>query len=153
MYGWSALQYQAWARGYIDISGESPNDVILYTEHVLEFWLDGVPHFGGDFYAYRRAPLVLHLDPGHHQLDVRLIRDVRAMGGIGSPDIEVSLEVRRAAEPLELSEAGILISDVVEGRLAGSLGSITVRNNGRQPLEIISIRALHVSIFSSCLTH
>ncbi|KAF2097456.1 hypothetical protein NA57DRAFT_41840 [Rhizodiscina lignyota] len=145
VYGWSALQYQAWARGHIDVAGDTAEDVVLYTESILEFWLDGVPHFGGDFYGYRRAPLVLHLDPGRHQLDVRLVRDVRAMGGAALPSIEVHLEVRRAAEPLEFSDSGLLISDVVEGRLAGSLGSATLRNNGKATLEIVSIRELNVS--------
>ena len=146
VYGWSALQYQAWARGHIDVAGPSVEDVVLYTDNILEFQVDGVPHFGGDFYALRRAPLVLHLEPGRHQLDIRLVRDVRAMGGTGTPEIEAHIELRRATQPLELSEAGILIADAVKGELATSLGSMILRNNGKTTLEVIGVRVKDASL-------
>ncbi|KAL8952695.1 MAG: hypothetical protein Q9222_001394 [Ikaeria aurantiellina] len=85
VYGWPALQYQAWTRGVITVHEKVTQTVILYTDYVLEFWVDDNPYFGGDFYAFRRAPMVVHLDPGDHRLDVRIIRDLRAMGGVGEP--------------------------------------------------------------------
>lgn len=146
VYGWSALQYQAWARGYIEINGPATEDVVLYTDGLLEFNIDGIPYFGGDFYSQRRAPAVLHLEPGRHQLDLRLTRDVRAMGGIDQPSIEVKLEARISEQPLELSEDGILISDVVSGKFVSSLGSITIRNNVQNDLKVIGIQSTDVSL-------
>lgn len=145
VYGWAALQWQAWARGEITIAGKSAQMLVLYTEHVLEFWLDEKPHFGGDFYAFRKAPIVFHLSPGQHRLDVRLIRDVRAMGGIGAPDIAISLEARAVSTSLEIAENGILLPDIVDGRLASHLGRLVVRNNDCVPIEVFNIACEGVS--------
>ena len=68
VYGWSALQYQAWARGKIIVEARTQQKVVLYTDHILEFWIDDRPFYGGDFYAFRNAPLVLKLSPGEHQI-------------------------------------------------------------------------------------
>jgi len=37
VYGWAALQYQAWVRGYLNIVPDSVQDVVLYTDSTLEF--------------------------------------------------------------------------------------------------------------------
>lgn len=136
VYGWAALQYQAWARGSITVRGSQPQTFLLYSDHVLEFWVDDEPYFGGDYYAYRNAPLVLHLPPGAHRLDVRLVRDVRIMGAVGQPTITVNLEVKPASGKLVLADK-VLISDVVDGRLASPYCSVTVRNEGLVPVEVI----------------
>lgn len=68
VYGWSAFQYQAWARGKLTVEDETEQKVVLYTDHVIEFWVDDRPTFGGDFYAFRNAPLILHLSPGEHKI-------------------------------------------------------------------------------------
>ncbi|KAI9815677.1 MAG: hypothetical protein M1827_002073 [Pycnora praestabilis] len=142
IYGWAAVQYQAWARGTISIGGNSDQTVLLYTEHILEFWVDGKSYFGGDFYAYRRAPLVLCLSPGPHQLDVRLVYDVRAMGGLGEPIIHVDIEARVATGDLVAEKDRILVADVVDGVLASGLASIPLRNEGPQVITIWSITSL-----------
>lgn len=37
-------------------------------DHVIEFWIDDQSYFGGDLYAFRKAPLVLDLSPGEHKI-------------------------------------------------------------------------------------
>ena len=151
-YGWAALQYQAWARGYLNIATDSTQSILLFTDHVLEFFVDDTHYFGGDFYAYRRAPLVLHLKPGIHKFDIRLVRDVRAMGGIGEPKVNVKLEVEIANRGLAIVEQKLLISDVVDETLASPFASVPVRNEGLGWLSITKIESLTVcsGAFCSC---
>ncbi|KAF2182801.1 hypothetical protein K469DRAFT_220618 [Zopfia rhizophila CBS 207.26] len=141
VYGWAAVQYQAWARGEIVVNAAVTQHVILYTDMALEFWVDDVHYFGGDFYAYRKAPPVLHLSPGSHKIDVRLIRDVRAMGGVLEPTIDVVLELQQTSGSLELAKPGVLMADVVDGKLASSIGSIALRNSGEDDIEIVDVQS------------
>ena len=142
IYGWAALQYQAWARGQIVIHAGQSKTVLLYTDNVLEYTVDGEHYFGGDFYAYRRAPLVLQLTPGVHQLDVRLIRDVRAMGGVGKPLLHVNIKVELSTNDLVVVEDKILLPEIVAGRLVSSLGSVPLRNEGQKWTNILTIRSM-----------
>ncbi|KAF2462360.1 hypothetical protein BDY21DRAFT_12635 [Lineolata rhizophorae] len=139
VYGWAATQFQAWARGEIVHEGPSALPVVLFSDRIIEFWVDGKSYFGGDFYAYRRAPVVLHLEPGRHRLDVRLVRDVRAMGGIGEPSIQVEMQLQPAAGGFELAEDGILMSAAVTGKLVSPWASVSVRNSGLSDLEIFAL--------------
>jgi hypothetical protein len=139
-YGWPSLQYQAWARGHLRSRAPQLLIVHFHCLGVLEVIIDGRRHFGGDFYSFRRAPLVLRIYPGEHVLhtiDVRLIRDVRAMGG-NDRGIEVQLEVQALKTGVELVESSLLISDVVNGKFASELASIVLRNNGEEPAVITS---------------
>ncbi|KAF1918088.1 hypothetical protein BDU57DRAFT_446112 [Ampelomyces quisqualis] len=150
VYGWAAVQYQAWARGELIIGGNETQHVTLRTDTILEFWVDDQHYFGGDFFAFRRAPPVLHLSPGSHKIDLRLARDVRAFGGTLEPTVDFVIAVEKTSGTLELAKSGILMSDVVDGRLASPIGSISLRNSGEQDIELIEIRASHVSfLFSS----
>ena len=88
VYGWAAVQYQAWVRGQLTVHSNTTIPVILYSDAILEFWVDNVHFFGGDFYSYRKAPPVIDLTPGIHQIELRLVRDVRAFGGILEPTID-----------------------------------------------------------------
>ncbi|ORY18022.1 hypothetical protein BCR34DRAFT_596592 [Clohesyomyces aquaticus] len=140
VYGWAAVQYQAWARGDIVVHGDATQHVILYTSGILEYWLDDAHYFGGDYYSYRRAPPVLHLRPGSHKIDIRLVRDVRAFGGVLEPTIDVVLEAHEVSGTLELAKPGIFISDVVDGSLASSVASMSLRNSGEDDVEVVEIR-------------
>ena len=139
IYGWAALQYQAWARGTLLVHGDSTQTIILNTVNLLEFYVDGVHHFGGDYYGYNTVPLVLHLQPGEHIIDLRLIRDVRSMGGIGKPTINVRLSASVVSRQLHLAKDNALLPDLVDGRLAGALGSITVRNDATESAYISGV--------------
>jgi len=136
VYGWAALQYQAWTRGWLTVNGTSPRTIVLYTDQILEYYIDGQHHFGGDAYAFRKAPLVLHLDPGRHQLDVRLVRDVRAMGGVGEPTIAVTIRAELSHSVMNISSDSIILPDRIGGKPASSFGSVTVRNDGYEDVEI-----------------
>ena len=120
VYGWAASQWQAWTRGYLVITAKSARSIIFYTDNVLEFWVDDDHYFGGDYYAYRRAPLVLHLNPGSHNINVRLIRDVRVMGGIGEPKISVKLKAERSNSSLAIVSQKALIPDIVDNGVLAS---------------------------------
>lgn len=145
-YGWAALQYQAWARGIIVVEGSISQSIILYTENVLEFWIDDNLFFGGDLYAYRRAPLVLQLKPGNHRVDLRLIRDIRIMGGIGEPKITVRLEAHISVLHLAVRDEKLLVPDMVGDHLASSLSSVPVCNEGKDWVEIWNIFSTDVRI-------
>ncbi|CAN9370486.1 unnamed protein product [Alternaria alternata] len=149
VYGWAAVQYQAWARGELHVGGNETQHLVLHTDTILEFWVDDQHYFGGDFYTYRKAPPVLHLQPGSHRIDIRLARDVRAFGGILEPTIDVVVDVQKAIGSLELAKPGILVSDVVDGKLASSIGSVYLRNTGEEEIEILSIQHSSVSLYVS----
>ena len=140
------MQHQAWARGELVVEGDEPLTVLLYADNILEYWIDDESYFGGDFYAYRRAPLVLFLEPGTHKVDIRLIRDVRVMGGIGAPSMSIKLKAERSDGGLVAIQDKLLISDVVAGKLASPYASLPVRNDGRKWIDIQSIEAVSVSI-------
>lgn len=154
IYGWSATQWQAWARTNITVKakggdGDRSRPIQIFTDHVIELKIDGERYFGGDFFAYRRTPLILWLPPGNHLLELRLIRDVRSMGGLDTdPAVEVNIEIREALGFLELLEGSILLSDVVSGQFAMNLGSITVINTGLEDVVVDNIQAGDVRVFS-----
>lgn len=139
VYGWAALQYQAWARGHLTIAASSTQSILLYTDNVLEFWVDDEQYFGGDYYAYRRAPLVLHLDPGSHNVDIRLIRDVRVMGGIGEPKTLIRLKAESSNGSLLPMGQKALIPDIANGVLASPFASVPVCNQGQNSIHILDI--------------
>lgn len=147
-YGWAALQYQAWMRGVLNVGGKRRQTILLYTDRILEFWVDDKPYFGGDLYGFRNAPLVLHLDPGRHKVDLRLIRDVRAMGGGEEATIEVGLQIDERHDRLALDTEKLIISDVVDGKLTNSLASISLRNQSTEWIEICEIVAIGVHILA-----
>ena len=150
VYGWAALQYQAWARGELLVEGDESQTVLLYTDSVLEYWVDDIPYFGGDYYAYRRAPLVLYLRPGAHKIDIRIIRDVRVMGGMG-PSMSIRLKAERSPGGLAVMEKKLLVSDVVNSSLASPYASLPVRNDGNMSMEIRDIKAVSVSTDTSIM--
>lgn len=145
IYGWASLQYQAWTRGRLVIDGDSPQMIVIYTDNVLEFWVDDQSYFGGDFYAFRRAPLVLRLDPGSHKVDVRLIRDVRVMGGVGNPSIRIKLEARISENSLTVTGEPLL-PDLFAGKLASHLASVSIRNEEMEWIDVQDIKSVNVGI-------
>lgn len=144
VYGWAALQFQAWARGTISINADHAKPVLLYLENVLEFWVDGRSYFGGDFYSYRRAPLVLYLEPGQHRLDIRLIRDARVMGATGEASIRIGIEAIVSHSDLKAVESKLLVPDLVDGKLSSHLASIPLRNEGSNWIQILGAETVDV---------
>lgn len=145
IHGWAAIQYQAWARGNLIVDADFSETVVLYSDNVLEFWVDDRLHFGGDFYGYRIAPLVLHLEPGFHKVDVRLVRDVRAMGAVGEPSLCVRMEAQKANGGLVVV-GDLLLPDLVDGKLASHVGSVTIRSEENEWIEVWDIQTIDVSM-------
>jgi hypothetical protein len=145
VYGWAATQYQGWARGEVQVSGNEMQTVILHTDRLLEYWIDDTHYYGGDFYSYRRAPPVLHLEPGTHTIDIHFIRDVRAMGGVTEPTIDIVLDLKTCSSTTEVVGNGILVSDVINDTFAGKYASVTLRNPRRQPVIVQNIVSSEVS--------
>jgi hypothetical protein len=145
VYGWPALQYEAWARGNVTITSSSDATVAVYTPGLLEVWIDKVPYFGGDFYSYRRAPLLLTLAPGVHVVELRLVRDVRAFGASEDARISAAVEFRQMTQELFVDPESVLVSEVVDGRLASPFASVTVLNPTDAWAEVVSIQAVGVS--------
>lgn len=146
VYGWSALQYQAWARGFLEVNQQDGQTIALFPGGLLEFSVDDERHFGGDLYHYHRVPVILHLSPGKHTIDLRLIRDVRAMGASSEPAIGVEMEAEERQSPLEFDQQSLLVSDLTQEKLGGSWASINVQNNIPEWIEIYSINPSDVGI-------
>jgi hypothetical protein len=145
VYGWAALQYQAFARGSITVAGRSSRRVALYTDSVLEFAVNDEPFFGGDFYGFRRAPLVVDLLPGKNKIDLRLIRDVRSMGGSGLPSISVGLGVQLCTTLLKVVEKSAVLPDVINAKLASPYASAVIRNESKGWIELVAVQRRNVS--------
>lgn len=141
VYGWAALQWQAWAQGEIIVQRESTMALALHVENVLEYWIDGIHYFGGDFYGYGKAAAVLQLEPGIHRIDVRLVRDVRSMGGITTnPAINVRIDLQASRGDVQ-AVGNIIIADRIDGAndvLASDLASAMIRNNLQEKIVIRS---------------
>ena len=128
IYGWSAFQYQAWLKGGILNHDATIRKVALFTDNILELWVNDMHIFGGDFFDFRNAPVMIALQPGLNELNLRLIREVRSMGGALPPTIQASVRAELASRPLEVPTSGFVLPDVVDGRLCSRYGSVTVRN-------------------------
>lgn len=148
VYGWAALQWQAWARGEIVVQSEDVALLALNAEGIIEYWIDDEHYLGGDFYAFGRAPAVLRLQPGTHRIDVRLARDVRAMGGItADPAMDVRLELKALHGGVQQS-GKVLIADRIEsehGSLVSDLASVVLLNTMHEDVFIESVRPEHSS--------
>lgn len=165
-YGWAVDQWQAWARGGIYVHGDIADvPFVLSTDQVLEYWIDDVHYFGGDFYGYRKAPVTLRLSKGEHRFDVKLVREVRSMGGPKNPDITVGFELRKSRNVLVRTDPefdeGVLISNVVGedaegdhfGQLVSPYAAVTVRNDAEENIYIHGIRGMHDLCILELLSH
>ena len=140
-YGWAALQHQAWIRGHLKNNYRTERRVSLCTDGILELWVNGQHYWGGDFYSFRRAPIVIPLQTGDNLIDVRSIHDVRAMGGGEPPTISVLLEAHITADPLFINADTAIVPDLVEGTLLSRFASVIGRNELEEDIDIISIES------------
>ena len=142
VYGWSITQHQSWARGSLICHGEGTHTVKLFADNVLEFLLDGESYFGGDVYGMHKAPLLLHLEAGEHTLEIRLLRDVRTMGGLGNPSIELFLKAEVCENTLSVDPSGMIMPEVVDGRLPTFQASIPVCNTSPEWIKVSHIELM-----------
>ena len=132
IYGWAALQYQAWARGHLENINNTDQRVEIYTDGVLEMRCNNESFFGGDVYGFRKSPIVLSLKPGRNVLDIRIFRDVRAMGGTGDASTKLALEAKLAKNTAQITNDPLLISEKIRSRLASPYASTVLRNTGEK---------------------
>lgn len=145
VYGWAALQAQAWARTGFEVLGPDLQNIAVYTDNVLEFAIDGQLYFGGDFFSYRRAPLILELAPGHHTIELRLTRDARASGAVGyNPTLQANIEFCILRGSLQSNAEQSIVPDVINGRFTAAYGSISLQNTCVNALDIVHVEALNV---------
>lgn len=142
VYGWAGHQWLGWARGEISVMSEGPKTLALNTKNVLEFWVDDTRYFGGDFYGFGRAAVTLHLPTGTHRIDVKLVGDVRSVGGIGDPIVDVSLALKESSHGLSLlyyADEDVMMSDVIGGDfgpLVSPYASVIVRNDAKHDIYV-----------------
>ena len=79
-------------------------------------------------------------------IDVRLIRDVRGMGGLGCPEIYIRLEAEISKGSLIIVQDNPIVPDVVDGVLASDLASVTVRNETDKIADIEGVECIDVRI-------
>ena len=149
IYGWAAHQWQAWARGEIYLREDNIQVLLLQLENVLEYWIDDVHYWGGDFYGFRKVPLPIHLEPGVHTIELRLIYDIRSMGDMrDNPTVDVKLEAKRSWNGLESLlgvDEDVVMSDVVGGDfgpLVSPWASIQLRNDGVEDIYIEALEGM-----------
>ncbi|KAI5297167.1 hypothetical protein KEM56_005035, partial [Ascosphaera pollenicola] len=130
---------------YLHVQGDGDETVPvqIFTDGLLELRIDGEEHFGGDFYSFRRAPLFLQLTPGEHVVELRLVRDTRKDGAVVAdlPSVSCVFEISVTEPCLGLDPASTIVPEVVDGRLAGSLGSIVAHNAADEWIEVTQIKA------------
>jgi predicted esterase len=142
IYGWSAFQYQAWLKGVIVNHGPISQTVTLFPNNIIEIWVGDVHVFGGDFFGFSRAPVVVDLHPGSTVVSVRLVREVRSMGGIHPPTVQATLRAQAVTSTLDVPADGMLLPDVVDGRLCSGYGSVTVSNQADVWLTVRQLTAV-----------
>ena len=135
VYGWTALQYQAWARTTFTITPEACGPFGLHVQGVLEYWVDNDRYFGGDLYGFGKAPLVLTLAPGTHSLELRLTRDVRAMSAQMPPEVSIRVAFTPLGNEVSSVHNTLLLPDIAGGQLASSPGSVCVTNSGEDACD------------------
>ena len=146
VYGWAALQYQAWIRANLILYDQGLRFVSLSLANVLEYWIDDQQIFGGDFYSFGKAPIILPLSPGEHRLDIRVIRDVRAMGGTGDPNVPIEIKASLSSNELLVDHSNVLLPEFVEGRsFSSNIGSIPVQNFGESWIDVLAVEVASVS--------
>ena len=106
---------------------------------VLEFWVDQQHFWGGDYYGYGRAPYIVHLSPGEHLLELRLVRDVRVFGGDTHPEMPVRIDAEIIHNEIVVDIQESIFPDTLDGRLASNYASVPVTNPNDVPLSILGV--------------
>ncbi|KIW79365.1 hypothetical protein Z517_05977 [Fonsecaea pedrosoi CBS 271.37] len=142
VYGWSAFQYQAWAKGEIFNQDTVSRVVNVFSDNIIELWINDMHVFGGDFFGFGRIPMLVELHPGVNNISVRLVREVRSMGGGFPPTVQAGLRIKPASEEVAVVTDGLVMPNVVNGRFCTRYGSIPVRNQGATWIYVHRIAAV-----------
>lgn len=148
VYGWAALQHQSWIRGTFRVRGHTRKCVLMWLGGAVEYIIDDDRSFGGDLFSFKRAPVVLHLEPGQHTLCIRLVRDVRALGATGAmPSVDVALVFQPVEEKqLLINDGAIIVPDVAHGKLAGAYASVPITNCCEDEITVTNVMSASVGL-------
>lgn len=138
VYGWSGLQYSTWLRGDLVNLRSEPQLVSIHLAGVLELRINNHSYFGGDFYGTHKAPLVLELPVGKSIIDVRLTRDVRAMGGTSNPSINADLTMRAETRQVRFMKDTLVIPEMYNGLLSSIHFGVTLQNSLASSISVTS---------------
>jgi hypothetical protein len=163
VFGWSALQFQAWIRGTIKIHHHGRYG--LWIGNAVEFRLDGTYYDVGNLYdadiaQFTRGGLFLDLSSGEHILEIRVVNDIRAFGGQIPPKVEIHIAMREVREDLVVanydSHGGWVVPTVLNmtrkdaqrgyACVGGDWASFALRNEGRDWVIITALRVDEVSL-------
>ncbi|RHZ56847.1 hypothetical protein Glove_396g73 [Diversispora epigaea] len=143
-FGWAINQFQMWARGYFELSPDITNlkdiknitdiketiPVLIQFHNIGDFYVDNRRLFG-DWYDYKKSWHVLHLQPGNHVINVRLVNEIRIFGDKIPPDFKFQCQIRKLNEKekvMMILSQTIIVPNLVNGHLAGRFISIGILN-------------------------
>ena len=89
---------------------------------------------------------MLHLQPGEHNIDLRLIRDLREMGGSDCPKIEVGLKAQLSEGDLIIPKEKMILPDIIDSTLANDLASLVACNVTEEWIDVLDIESLDVRV-------
>ena len=119
-YGWTVNQWQAWARGDMNVSDEQAQQTwAVRCANVGEYWIDD-QRFHGDWYGYGERWSRVVLDPGVHRIRVRLASEVRLFGGGLPPSLTFVLEFQPVNNDVVPLQGGRIVPEAVDGRLVSA---------------------------------
>ena len=142
IYGWSAFQYQAWLKGGIVNHDATSRRIILHIDNILEIWVNDIHIFGGDFYGFDKAPVVMDLHSGVNEVSIRLVREIRSQGGSTPPTIQASVGAEVVSNHLQLVADSIVLPDAVNDRLCSRYGSVVARNQADGWVTVHQLEAI-----------
>ena len=132
----------------------APVQLFIQVEGAAEFYINN-KRYHGDYYGYNTTKHIIYLGKGKHQLDVRMVHDVRVFGGGKSPpqcQFKVLLDAKD--ETLVYPEdcaivmpsftsktvCELLMPDYLKDvGFAGSYGSVCIQNAGYDNMTVQSI--------------
>jgi hypothetical protein len=127
-FGWTANQWQAWARGELEVTAEQATQAwAVRCANVGEFWIDD-ERYHGDWYGYGERWSRVVLAAGRHRVRVRLASEVRLFGGALPPSLTFVMEVRALPAPVLALDGGRIVPELVDGRLVSSPISVALFN-------------------------
>ena len=116
-FGWTVNQWQAWARGDINVSPEQAQQTwAVRCANVGEFWI-GDQRFHGDWYGYGERWSRVVLPAGVHRVRVRLAAEVRLFGGSTPPPLTFVMEFQPVVGDVVPLQGGRIVPEMVDGRL------------------------------------
>lgn len=129
VYGWSTLQYSTWLRGTIYNHRPKPQLISIHFTGVLEFRINNHSYFGGDFYGLHKVPVIVELPAGESTIDVRLTRDVRAMGGTGKSTILADMTLQSELRQVHFLKHTVVSPEIYNGSLSSIYFGVVLQNS------------------------